>query len=180
MSQGDRQLPPLFHQHSWYSRPADFSPFFPLCLPHVSSGQRYGWVPKTIKPELRARYPFLPDTTRQPNDKSVTEFEIMHGALNSTLSLSIYRACVVCVSLCMCVRVLCVFVCKLIFFVFFFLLTICRRRVRSFARLLLFQSGERNHRYGLGRQPGEALCPQGQDFEICQDLDGLLNWRRSE
>lgn len=178
MSQGDRQLPPLFHQHSWYSRPADFPPSS-LCVSltcHQASDMGGSRRPssRSCAPDIRScRTPPASRTTRASrNLKSCTAPSTVRS-----LFLSIARVWSVYLCACACVCYACSYVNLP---VFFFLLTICRRRVRSFARLLLFQSGERNHRYGLGRQPGEALCPQGQDFEICQDLDGLLNWRRSE
>jgi ribosomal protein S17E len=50
---------------------------------HNSENFRYGYVPAKIPEELRNRYPWLPNTDREDNTKSVTEFEILHGALNS-------------------------------------------------------------------------------------------------
>ena len=59
-------------------------------------GNRYGYVPAKIPEDLRKRYPWLPNTDKEDNLKSVTEFEvktniwnfteisqILHGALNS-------------------------------------------------------------------------------------------------
>lgn len=48
------------------------------------SSPRYGYVPERIPLEIRQKYKWLPDTDSQLNDKSVTEFEVMHGALNNT------------------------------------------------------------------------------------------------
>jgi hypothetical protein len=59
----------------------------PICLAEIDEcrpfflailGERYGWVPDAIGPELVARYPWLDGLT----GRSVTELEIRHGALN--------------------------------------------------------------------------------------------------
>jgi hypothetical protein len=59
----------------------------PICLAEIDEcrpfflavlGQRYGWVPEVIDPEVVARYPWLSGVS----GRSVTELEIRHGALN--------------------------------------------------------------------------------------------------
>eukprot|EP01114_Cavostelium_apophysatum_P012931 TRINITY_DN3020_c0_g2_i1.p1 TRINITY_DN3020_c0_g2~~TRINITY_DN3020_c0_g2_i1.p1 ORF type:complete len:1203 (-),score=303.44 TRINITY_DN3020_c0_g2_i1:33-3641(-) len=54
------------------------------CRPYFVNfiGNRYGYVPAAIPASLRTIYPFLPNTDAETNERSVTEFEIMHGALN--------------------------------------------------------------------------------------------------
>jgi hypothetical protein len=44
---------------------------------------RYGYVPTSIPSEIRQKYAWLPNTDNESNDKSVTELEVMHGALNN-------------------------------------------------------------------------------------------------
>jgi hypothetical protein len=39
-------------------------------------------VPSTIPADLRKKYSWLPNTDERENTKSVTEFEVLHGALN--------------------------------------------------------------------------------------------------
>jgi hypothetical protein len=44
-------------------------------------GSRYGWVPTFYSNDLKAKFPFLSSIT--PGEKSVTELEVMYGALNN-------------------------------------------------------------------------------------------------
>lgn len=46
-------------------------------------GYRYGYVPETIPLNIRNKYTWLPNTDNMKNEKSVTELEVMHGALNN-------------------------------------------------------------------------------------------------
>lgn len=46
-------------------------------------GYRYGYVLGTIPKDIREKYPWLPNTDSVKNDKSVTELEVLHGALNN-------------------------------------------------------------------------------------------------
>jgi len=59
----------------------------PLCLAEIAGcrpyfigllGERYGWVPKAIDPEIEKQQPWL----KQHRQLSVTELEILHGVLN--------------------------------------------------------------------------------------------------
>jgi len=60
----------------------------PICLAEIDRsrpyfigllGERYGWVPEGVEPpELLEQYPWL----AQYSDRSVTELEFLHGALN--------------------------------------------------------------------------------------------------
>lgn len=64
-----------------------------LCLTEIDKcnyfiniiGNRYGYVPSKIPDFLRAKYPWLPNTEKETNAKSVTEFEVLHAALNGNL-----------------------------------------------------------------------------------------------
>jgi tetratricopeptide (TPR) repeat protein len=56
-------------------------PFFMAIL-----GERYGWVPETIDPELIQRHPWLAGLP----GRSVTELEILHGALQSPSSRALF------------------------------------------------------------------------------------------
>lgn len=55
-----------------------------LCLKEIDKcnyfinmiGNRYGYVPAKIPEDLRKRYPWLPNTDKEDNLKSVTEFEV--------------------------------------------------------------------------------------------------------
>ena len=67
----------------------------PICLEEIHNsrpyfigllGERYGSLPKEIRPELIERQPWL----AQHLEKSVTELEIMHGVLNNP---QMARAC---------------------------------------------------------------------------------------
>jgi len=60
------------------------------CRPYFINilGSRYGYVPQAIPAEIRQKYRWLPDTDSQMNDKSVTEFEVMYGALNNVMEAS--------------------------------------------------------------------------------------------
>jgi nephrocystin-3 len=60
----------------------------PICLAEIDNsrpyfigilGERYGWVPDEIPPELVEEMPWLADY----GDRSVTEIEILHGVLNN-------------------------------------------------------------------------------------------------
>lgn len=60
----------------------------PICLAEIERtrpyfigllGQRYGWVPGEIDPDLAARFGWLTDDLH----RSVTELEILHGVLNN-------------------------------------------------------------------------------------------------
>ena len=60
----------------------------PICLAEIERtrpyfigllGQRYGWVPGEIDPDLAARFGWLTDDLQ----RSVTELEILHGVLNN-------------------------------------------------------------------------------------------------
>ena len=60
----------------------------PICLAEIERtrpyfigllGQRYGWVPDQIGPDLAARFGWLTDDLH----RSVTELEILHGVLNN-------------------------------------------------------------------------------------------------
>ena len=62
----------------------------PLCLAEIERcrpyfigllGERYGWIPDTIKPELIEREPWLKEHVQ--NRTSVTELEILHGVLRN-------------------------------------------------------------------------------------------------
>lgn len=57
------------------------------CRPYFINilGSRYGYVPQKIPADIRQKYRWLPDTDSQANDKSVTEFEVMYGALNNVM-----------------------------------------------------------------------------------------------
>jgi tetratricopeptide (TPR) repeat protein len=59
----------------------------PICLAEIQNcrpyfigilGERYGWVPQEIAPDLLAREPWL----AEHSERSVTELEIVHGVLN--------------------------------------------------------------------------------------------------
>src|SRR5687768_9031106 len=59
----------------------------PICLAEIRNcrpyfiallGERYGWIPDEIAPELIEREPWL----AEHRDRSVTELEILHGVLN--------------------------------------------------------------------------------------------------
>ena len=61
----------------------------PICLAEIERcrpyfvgliGQRYGWIPEDISPDLCAQQPWLAEHRR----RSVTELEILHGVLNDT------------------------------------------------------------------------------------------------
>ena len=61
----------------------------PICLAEIQRcrpyfigllGERYGWVPEEISPELIEREPWL----AEQSGRSVTELEILHGVLNNT------------------------------------------------------------------------------------------------
>ncbi|MFH0953762.1 MAG: DUF4062 domain-containing protein [Verrucomicrobiota bacterium] len=61
----------------------------PLCLAEIERsrpyfigllGERYGWIPDTIRPEIIEREPWLKEHVRDRT--SVTELEILHGVLN--------------------------------------------------------------------------------------------------
>lgn len=60
----------------------------PICLEEIKRcrpyfigllGERYGWVPEEIPPDLIAREPWLTEHLQH----SVTELEILHGVLNN-------------------------------------------------------------------------------------------------
>eukprot|EP00005_Dracoamoeba_jomungandri_P005444 CAMPEP_0174258426 /NCGR_PEP_ID=MMETSP0439-20130205/7418_1 /TAXON_ID=0 /ORGANISM="Stereomyxa ramosa, Strain Chinc5" /LENGTH=1085 /DNA_ID=CAMNT_0015341927 /DNA_START=79 /DNA_END=3336 /DNA_ORIENTATION=- len=53
------------------------------CHPYFISmlGSRYGWIPEEYSDELKEKYPWI--SRLRPGEKSVTELEIMHGALNN-------------------------------------------------------------------------------------------------
>jgi hypothetical protein len=60
----------------------------PICLEEIKRcrpyfigllGERYGWVPEEIPPDLMAQEPWLQEHRQQ----SVTELEILHGVLNN-------------------------------------------------------------------------------------------------
>ncbi|MEJ2649334.1 MAG: DUF4062 domain-containing protein, partial [Sedimentisphaerales bacterium] len=53
------------------------------CRPYFISllGERYGWIPDTISPEVIEREPWLREHVQE--GKSVTELEILHGVLNN-------------------------------------------------------------------------------------------------
>jgi len=62
----------------------------PLCLAEIERsrpyfigllGERYGWIPDTIRPEVIAREPWLREHVQ--GRTSVTELEILHGVLNN-------------------------------------------------------------------------------------------------
>ena len=62
-------------------------PVLPLCLAEIHRcrpffigllGERYGWVPDHISPDLIAQEPWL----AEHRERSVTELEILHGVLN--------------------------------------------------------------------------------------------------
>jgi hypothetical protein len=62
----------------------------PLCLAEIERsrpyfigllGERYGWIPDTIRPEVIAREPWLKEHVQ--GRISVTELEILHGVLNN-------------------------------------------------------------------------------------------------
>eukprot|EP00026_Physarum_polycephalum_P000232 Phypoly_transcript_00232.p1 GENE.Phypoly_transcript_00232~~Phypoly_transcript_00232.p1 ORF type:complete len:1084 (-),score=135.93 Phypoly_transcript_00232:132-3383(-) len=55
-----------------------------LCRPYFVNfvGSRYGWVPTEFPKAVVAKFPFLENIT--PGTKSVTEIEVMYGALNNT------------------------------------------------------------------------------------------------
>jgi tetratricopeptide (TPR) repeat protein len=62
----------------------------PLCLAEIERsrpyfigllGERYGWIPDTIRPEVIEREPWLQEHVR--GRTSVTELEILHGVLNN-------------------------------------------------------------------------------------------------
>ena len=62
----------------------------PLCLAEIERsrpyfigllGERYGWIPDTIQPEVIAREPWLLEHVQ--GRTSVTELEILHGVLNN-------------------------------------------------------------------------------------------------
>src|SRR5882672_9221803 len=62
----------------------------PLCLAEIERsrpyfigllGQRYGWIPETIRPEVIEREPWLKEHVQ--GRTSVTELEILHGVLNN-------------------------------------------------------------------------------------------------
>ena len=62
----------------------------PLCLAEIERsrpyfigllGERYGWIPDTIRPEVIQREPWLKEHVK--GRTSVTEFEILHGVLNN-------------------------------------------------------------------------------------------------
>jgi len=62
----------------------------PLCLAEIERsrpyfigllGERYGWIPDTIRPEVIEREPWL--TEHLQGRTSVTELEILHGVLNN-------------------------------------------------------------------------------------------------
>jgi tetratricopeptide (TPR) repeat protein len=62
----------------------------PLCLAEIERsrpyfigllGERYGWIPDTIRPEVVRREPWLQEHLRDRT--SVTELEILHGVLNN-------------------------------------------------------------------------------------------------
>lgn len=62
----------------------------PLCLAEIERsrpyfigllGERYGWIPDTIRPEVIEREPWL--TEHVEGRTSVTELEILHGVLNN-------------------------------------------------------------------------------------------------
>ena len=62
----------------------------PLCLAEIERsrpffigllGERYGWVPDTIRPEVIGREPWLKEHLE--GHTSVTELEILHGVLNN-------------------------------------------------------------------------------------------------
>ena len=61
----------------------------PLCLAEIERsrpyfigllGERYGWIPDTIRPDILAREPWLREHVQ--GRTSVTELEILHGVLN--------------------------------------------------------------------------------------------------
>ena len=61
----------------------------PLCLAEIQRcrpyflgllGERYGWIPESIRPEVIEREPWLTEHVRERT--SVTELEILHGVLN--------------------------------------------------------------------------------------------------
>jgi nephrocystin-3 len=62
----------------------------PLCLAEIDRsrpyfigllGERYGWIPETIRPDVIIREPWLQEQLH--NHTSVTEMEILHGVLNN-------------------------------------------------------------------------------------------------
>ena len=62
----------------------------PLCLAEIERsrpyfigllGERYGWIPDTIRPEVIEREPWLQEHVQ--GRTSVTELEILHGVLNN-------------------------------------------------------------------------------------------------
>ncbi len=62
----------------------------PICLEEIKRcrpyfigllGERYGWIPDTIRPDVIAREPWLAEHIH--SRKSVTELEILHGVLNN-------------------------------------------------------------------------------------------------
>ena len=62
----------------------------PLCLAEIERsrpyfigllGERYGWIPDTMRPEVIEREPWLKEHVQ--GRTSVTELEILHGVLNS-------------------------------------------------------------------------------------------------
>ncbi len=62
----------------------------PLCLAEIERsrpyfigllGERYGWIPDTIRPEVIEREPWLKEHVQ--GRTSVTELEILHGVLNN-------------------------------------------------------------------------------------------------
>src|SRR5690606_30004501 len=62
----------------------------PLCLAEIERsrpyfigllGERYGWIPDTIRPEVIERQPWLQEHLE--GRTSVTELEILHGVLNN-------------------------------------------------------------------------------------------------
>ena len=59
----------------------DCRPFFVAIL-----GERYGWVPDTIAPEVVERFSWL----SQLSGRSVTELEIRHGALNHSPNTALF------------------------------------------------------------------------------------------
>lgn len=67
----------------------------PLCLAEIERsrpyfigllGERYGWIPDTIRPEVIKREPWLQEHVQ--GRTSVTELEILHGVLNNPLMQS--------------------------------------------------------------------------------------------
>jgi hypothetical protein len=78
----------------------------PLCLAEIERsrpyfigllGERYGWIPDTIRPEVIEREPWLQEHVQ--GRTSVTELEILHGVLNNPQTADESDGSAVCLSL---------------------------------------------------------------------------------